>query len=98
MAAETQHRLESWKRAQKDKDALKSAPKNDFTAFAKYFKKLVRDQSVPEDIPWAVPWDELEKQKVKVPARVKRIRGKLNVPRERFRSTPKGLYDIIKQP
>lgn len=36
-------------------------------------KGLVRDQSVPDHIPWAVPWDDLAKRKVKVPARVKRI-------------------------
>ena len=34
---------------------------------------------------------ELEK-KMKVPAQVKRIRGKLNVPRERFRITSEGAY------
>ena len=52
---------------------------------------LVKSQSVPDDIPWAVPWDELEKKR-KIPAAVKRIRGKLNVPRERFRVTKEAQY------
>lgn len=61
--------------------------------FAVRLKSLLREQSVPADIPWAVPWDELEeKQKRKIPAAVKRIRGKLNVPRERFRTTTDGSY------
>ena len=58
--------------------------------FARYFTALIKDQSVPEDIPFAVPWDELEK--LKIPASVKRIRGKLNVPRERFRITSSEQY------
>jgi len=48
----------------------------------------VKDQSVPEDIPFAAPWEQIS---VKVPAPVKQIRGKLNVPRERFRVTA-GAY------
>jgi len=59
--------------------------------FTRYFAALVREQSVPHDIPAAVPWVELEKKR-KVPAGVKRIRGKLNVPRERFRTTSSGEY------
>ncbi len=39
----------------------------------------------PRDNPFAVPWQELEK-KMKVPAIVKKIRGKLNVPPERLRT------------
>ncbi|MBM4087600.1 MAG: hypothetical protein FJ272_22655 [Planctomycetes bacterium] len=61
------------------------------TSFAKFLKALVKDQSVPADIPWAVPWAELEKT-MKVPASVKRLRGKLNVPRERFRTTTAMQY------
>jgi len=57
--------------------------------FSRYFAKLVKEQSVPDNIPAAVPW---EKIKTKVPAAVKRIRGKLNVPRERFRVTADGHY------
>ena len=59
--------------------------------FSRYFTKLVKEQSVPDNIPAAVPWDKLEK-KLKIPAAVKRIRGKLNVPRERFCVTTDGQY------
>jgi hypothetical protein len=59
--------------------------------FDRYFVALVKEQTVPDDIPAAVPWDELEKKR-KIPAAVKRIRGKLNVPRERFRVTASGGY------
>jgi len=61
------------------------------TDFDRYFASLVKEQTVPDDIPAAVPWDELE-EKRKIPAAVKRIRGKLNVPRERFRVTAAGEY------
>jgi len=57
--------------------------------FSRYFTTLIKEQSVPDNIPAAVPW---EKIKTKVPAAVKRIRGKLNVPRERFRVTTDGHY------
>jgi len=46
---------------------------------------------VPEGIPPAVPWEQLEK-KWKLPAKVKSIRGKLNVPCERFHLTSDGRY------
>jgi len=59
--------------------------------FGRCFAALVKEQTVPDDIPAAVPWDELEKRR-KIPAAVKRIRGKLNVPRERFRVTAAGEY------
>ena len=57
--------------------------------FTRYFSVLVKEQSVPENIPFAMPW---EKIKAPVPASAKRIRGKLNVPRERFRVTEEGEF------
>lgn len=92
VTAEARHRLENWKRERDGKDPLTTGPKTGRKAFDKHFKTLVRDQSVPEGIPWAVPWDDLEEQGVHVPTRTRRIRGKLNVPRERFRETEEGLY------
>ena len=41
-------------------------------------------EAIPDGIPFAVPWDELAKQHAKIPAKVRKIRGKLNVSRERF--------------
>jgi type I restriction-modification system DNA methylase subunit len=64
---------------------------NRFKPFDGYFRELVKDQCVPDDIPWAVPWEELEKKR-KISPSVKRIRGRLNVPRERFRVTPDGQF------
>ena len=61
------------------------------TTFARFFRELLKDETVPDDIPFAVPWDQLEKKR-KIPAKVKSIRGKLNVPRERFHLTSEGRY------
>jgi hypothetical protein len=94
VAAETTQRLTLWRRDQTDKPKGKP-PTLDTSqpAFAKAFKTLVKDQSVPENIPYAVPWENLEK-KMNIPAAVKSLRGKLNVPRERFRVTAEGLYVV----
>ncbi len=99
VAAEAMHRLELWERSQHERPSGRE-PKLDASqgAFAKYFKKLVRDQRVPDNIPWAVPWDKLDEQGVRVPARVRRIRGKLNVPRERFWETSAGYYRTVEVP
>jgi hypothetical protein len=92
VAAEATHRLDLWKREQKSKSTgsppiLDASP----VAFARFFKATVKEQTVPEGIPFAVPY---EKIKVNVPAQVKKIRGKLNVPRERFRMTEDGIYRV----
>ncbi|MCI0743485.1 MAG: hypothetical protein L0Y72_31035, partial [Gemmataceae bacterium] len=89
-------RLEAWKVQDKNPDVVFAMPEPrvSFADFARHFKDLVKEQAVPDDIPWAVPWDELEK-KCKVPAIVKKIRGKLNVPRERFWLTPDGAYRTV---
>ena len=63
------------------------------TEFARFFKSVIVESSVPDWIPPAIPWEQVEKRfKQKAPGRAKRIRGKLNVPRERFRVTDKGEY------
>jgi hypothetical protein len=92
VAAEASQRLGAWKQSQSDKPAGKAAQMDTGrAAFLKGFKELVKSQSVPENIPYAVAWEELEK-KMKIPAAVKSLRGKLNVPRERFRVTAEGWY------
>ena len=51
------------------------------------------EETVPKGLPWAVPYEELEKKrKSKIPPKVKRIRGKLNVPRERFHLRDRSEY------
>ncbi len=58
----------------------------------KAFKRVIDDETVPEDIPFAVPYDDLEKRKIKTSPKVKSIRGKLNVPRERFHLRGRTTY------
>jgi len=62
-------------------------------AFIRLFKSLVAESTVPDWIPPALPWEQVEKKNKdrKTPARARAIRGKLNVPRERFRLTQSGL-------
>jgi len=61
--------------------------------FTRLVKSIVVESTVPDWIPPAMPWEQVEKKsKTKVPARAKKIRGKLNVPRERFRLTEDGEY------
>ena len=57
------------------------------------FKRIIDDETVPEGIPWATPHEELEhKRKVRVAVKVKSIRGKFNVPRQRFHVRGKTEY------
>ncbi|MEW6209199.1 MAG: hypothetical protein AB1631_12585 [Acidobacteriota bacterium] len=92
VAAEAIHRLELWKREQKVKPTGRlPVLESSFAAFAKFFKATVKEQTVPEGIPFAVPY---EKIKGGVSAQVKKIRGKLNVPRERFHITAEGFYRV----
>lgn len=80
----------------KDKDG-KKPPGLDASerAFARYFKQLATDESVPEGIPPATAWDDLAAKKKWTSAQLKKtqaVRGKLNVPRERFRVTAEGAF------
>lgn len=73
--------------------ATASARPVSFSDFRQAFKRIIDDEALPENIPWAVPYDDLEKQRrIKVPAKVKSVRGKLNVPRERFHLRGKTQY------
>ena len=64
------------------------------TGFARLFKEVVVESTVPDWIPPAMPWAQVAKKfkKVKIPTRAVKIRGKLNVPRERFRTNGRGEY------
>jgi hypothetical protein len=96
VAEEVRHRLDRWKALQDEDGVTEAAPTNATQAgFGRYFKVLVKGQSVPEDIPYAVPWETLEKRR-RVPAAVKSLRGKLNVPRERFWTTSDGDYRVAR--
>jgi hypothetical protein len=68
-------------------------PTTDFVSFRRELKRIVDEEPVPENIPFAVPYEELEKKlKRKIPGNVPKIRGKLNVPRERFHLREKTQY------
>lgn len=60
-------------------------------AFAKCFRAIIADESVPEGIPPAVPWEQLE-ERMTVPKKARDVRGKLNVPRERFNLRKNNYY------
>ena len=66
-----------------------------YESVAKFLKETVADESVPAGVPSAVPWDELAAKKKWKPSELKKaqaVRGKLNVPRERFRATEDGEF------
>jgi type I restriction-modification system DNA methylase subunit len=66
-----------------------------YESFAKFLKDTVADESVPAGIPPAVSWDDLAAKKKWTTAQLKKaaaVRGKLNVPRERFQITGDGEF------
>jgi hypothetical protein len=66
---------------------------SDSSGFARQFKEVVEEETVPEGFPFGLDYDELEKKlKKEAPAKLKRVRGKLNIPRERFHSVGRGQY------
>lgn len=68
-------------------------PATDFVGFKREFKRIVDTETVAEKIPFAIPYEELEKKlKRKIPGNVLKVRGKLNVPRERFHLRDKTQY------
>jgi hypothetical protein len=83
VVAESLNAVEVWKTQGKDKKPGKGI-EPDFADFAKFFRATVNAETVPDGIPPATPWEELEKKGVSV-TQAKKVRGKLNVPRERFR-------------
>jgi hypothetical protein len=93
VAAEAAQRLPSARRPSADKPqrnprAQSASP----AAFARYFTELVKSQSAPDSLTWAVPWEHFTAGGVT--AAVKALRGKLNVPRERFWKSAEGLYRV----
>jgi hypothetical protein len=65
----------------------------DFFNFARTFRKIIEEETVPAGFPFGVSYDSLaEKLKKEIPAKVKKVRGKLNIPRERFHSIGAGQY------
>lgn len=89
--------VELWKfENAKNKDA-KQAPRlgDSYESFARFLKETINEESVPDGIPSATPWDILAAKKKWTSAQLKKaqaVRGKLNVPRERFRTTTDGNF------
>jgi hypothetical protein len=72
---------------EKKENRRKPKADNSYTAFERFFRDTILDQSVAHGIPPAKPWNELAEKKKWTPAQMKKaqtVRGKLNVPRERF--------------
>ena len=65
----------------------------DFSSFTRRFKRIIEEETVPEGFPFGVEYDSLEKKlKKEIPAKLKRVRGKLNIPKERFHSVGPSQY------
>jgi hypothetical protein len=68
-------------------------PATDFMSFRRELKRIVDEETVTQGIPFGVPFEELEeKLKRKIPGNIPKVRGKLNVPRERFHLRDKTQY------
>ena len=62
-------------------------------AFERLFKQLIEEESVPAGYEFGTPYEELEKKlQKKLPPKLIKVRGKLNVPRERFHESEKDVY------
>ena len=97
VVADAIHQVAQFKFDQSEDKEIRKQPKADgsYESFAKFLKETVNNESVPDGIPPAVPWDDLAAKKKWTPAQLKKaqsVRGKLNVPRERFRQTENGLF------
>jgi hypothetical protein len=78
---------------QKGKPEAPESLFGDYPAFQKAFKRIIDEETVPEGFPFGISYDDLEnKLKKTVPAKLTKVRGKLNVPRERFHLRDKAQY------
>jgi hypothetical protein len=65
----------------------------DFESFKAKFRAVVNEETVPEGFPFGTPYDDLKKKLEKaVPSKLEKVRGKLNVPRERFQLRGRDQY------
>ena len=68
-------------------------PATDFGGFSRKFKQLIDEETVPAGFPFGTDYEQLAKSLRKtIPAQLKKVRGKLNVPRERFHLIDGGQY------
>jgi hypothetical protein len=72
---------------------VRTEPATDYSGFARMFVKVVDEETVSVGFPFGMDYAELEKKfKKKPPAHLKKVRGSLNVPRERFHSVGPSQY------
>jgi hypothetical protein len=70
-----------------------SKPKAGPVTFVRQFRAIIDEETAPEGFEFGTDYDELEKKlKRAIPPKLKKVRGKLNVPRERFHSVGKTQY------
>ena len=86
VVAEAINQVELWKANPKTRNPASLQPDASSAAFTKFFRDTVNDETAPDGIPSAVPWEELAKKNDGAQLEKPTVRGKLNVPRERFRS------------
>ena len=68
-------------------------PAADFPSFKRKFRETVDEETVPEGFSFGAAYEELEKRlKRPIPTKLRKVRGKLNVPRERFQLRGKSEY------
>jgi len=92
--AELDH-LKAKEKAEANGDPLpaRRTPPTGLSGFRSAFKKIIDKETVPEGFRFGTPYEELEKKlKKKIPQKLKSVRGKLNVPRERFHQRGKTTY------
>jgi len=98
LAAQKYAHLENEKASEKaeaegEQAPARVRPDHSPRAFEKLFKRLVEEESVPAGFEFGTPYDELEKKlKRKLPPKLIKVRGKFNVPRERFHEIEKDVY------
>jgi hypothetical protein len=99
VTAKAVHEVEKYKfdTLDQEQQEIRRKPKLDdsYTAFERFFRNTMLDQSVQHGIPAAIPWNELAAKKKWPAAQLKkaqRVRGKLNVPRERFQIGAAGEF------
>lgn len=99
VAAENYALLEADKNREESESPQKAKPEapeslfGDYPAFQKAFKRIIEEETVPEGFAFGISYDDLEKKlKKAVPTKLTKVRGKLNVPRERFHLREKSTY------
>jgi len=98
VAAEQYTFLEYEKAREKAEEEGEAAPERpkpatDSASFARKFKEVVEEETVPAGFPFGVDYEHLAKKLQKlIPPQLKKVRGKLNVPRERFHAVARGQY------